>query len=216
MAGGVPPRPVSSGRAGTCRSERRARNLAGPATSSGRQPLADACGRTPTATAGAHKEKNVTLPLVIGVGNEYRGDDAVGLLVARRVRELAPGLARILEQSGEGAALMEAWRGATAVIICDAVCSGAEPGTVHRLDAAEREVPRQFFNYSTHAFSVAEAVEMARVLGELPARLRIYGIEGAEWDAGAPLSVPVRRAVEQVAGEIADLLRAIGNVSQHA
>jgi hypothetical protein len=28
-----------------------------------------------------------SLPLIIGVGNEYRGDDAVGLIVARRLKE---------------------------------------------------------------------------------------------------------------------------------
>jgi hydrogenase maturation protease len=150
----------------------------------------------------------VTAPagtVVIGVGNAYRSDDAAGLLVARAVRAARPDVA-VREESGEGATLMEAWQGAARVILCDAVASGAAPGTIHRLDAATTPIPTGFFNYSTHAFSVAEAVELARALGRLPARLQIYGIEGAAWAAGQTLSPAVAAAIEVVGAEIlADL-----------
>jgi hydrogenase maturation protease len=143
--------------------------------------------------------------LVIGVGNAYRRDDAAGLLVARAVRAARPDLA-VREESGEGAALMDAWQDADRVILCDAVASGAAPGAIHRLDAQAAPVPAHFFNYSTHAFSVAEAVELARALGRLPRRLRIYGIEGAAWAAGQEISAPVAAAVSAVTAEIlADL-----------
>ncbi len=145
-------------------------------------------------------------PLVIGVGNAYRGDDAAGLLIARRVAEAAPGAARVIEESGEGAALMDAWRGAPFVVLCDAVQSGAAPGTVHRLDPAREPVPTGFFRYSTHAFSVAEAIELARALGELPPRMRVYGIEGADFAAGMALSPAVAGAVDPVVrAVVADL-----------
>jgi hydrogenase maturation protease len=145
-------------------------------------------------------------PLVIGVGNAYRGDDAAGLLIARRVADVAPGAARVVEESGEGVALMEAWRGAPFVVLCDAVQSGAAPGTVHQLDPAREPVPTGFFRYSTHAFSVAEAIELARALGELPPRMRVYGIEGADFAAGTALSPAVAGAVDPVVrAVVADL-----------
>ena len=101
---------------------------------------------------------------------------------------------------------MEAWRGAENVVVVDAVRSGAAPGTLHRLDAHERPLPSQFFNYSTHAFSVAEAVEMSRALDQLPPHLSVYGIEGKDFAAGEGLSVEVeagaRKAVEQILKEI--------------
>jgi hydrogenase maturation protease len=146
---------------------------------------------------------NVTL--LIGVGNEYRSDDAAGLLVARAVRAARSDYA-VREESGEGAALMEAWQGADRVILCDAVSSGAAPGTIHQLEAHAAPIPSDFFHYSTHAFSVAEAVELARVLGRLPRRLRIYGIEGVDWAAGQDLSPAVEAAIPAVVGRIlADL-----------
>jgi hydrogenase maturation protease len=116
--------------------------------------------------------------LIIGIGNEYRRDDAVGLIVACRLREMLSEHVTIIEQSGEGAALMKAWKDAQTVIIIDAVHSGAEPGTIFRFESHQQPIPSQFFHYSTHAFSVAEAIELARALNQLPPRLVIFGIEG--------------------------------------
>jgi len=141
----------------------------------------------------------MTTPLVIGLGNDFRRDDGAGRVAARRVRELAGEAVRVIEESGEGAALMDAWRGAELVILIDAVHSGAAPGTIHRLDARAQPIPSNFFHYSTHAFSVAEAVELARALDQLPPRLIVHGIEGKDFTSGEGLSPEVAAAVEQVA-----------------
>jgi hydrogenase maturation protease len=140
--------------------------------------------------------------IVIGVGNEYRGDDAAGLLVARRLKELPLPHTQVIEASGEGAALMEAWKEADVVILIDAVQSGVEAGTIHRLDAFAQTIPQKFFRYSTHTFSVAEAIELARALDQLPPRLLLYGIEGKDFAAGAELSPEVRNAAEEVTRRI--------------
>jgi hydrogenase maturation protease len=128
-----------------------------------------------------------SLPLIIGIGNEYRGDDAVGLIVVRRLKEHLAGSPTVLEQSGDGAALMEAWQGAEKVIIIDAVMSGAAPGTIHRFDASAQPLPKDAFRCSTHAFGVAEAIELSRALSELPQSLVVYGIEGKNFAAGVGL-----------------------------
>lgn len=144
--------------------------------------------------------------LIIGLGNEYRRDDAVGLVVARRLREAAPEPVQVVEESGEGAGLIESWQGADTVILIDAVHSGAKPGTVHRIDAHARPIAKKFFRFSTHAFGVAEAVELARALGRLPPRLIVYGVEGKSFEAGVGLSpeveVAAREVVERVLVEL--------------
>lgn len=140
--------------------------------------------------------------LVIGLGNEFRGDDAAGRLAARKIDSAAINGVRVIEESGEGAALMDAWRGADSVILIDAVHSGAPPGTIHRLDAGAEPIPANFFHYSTHAFSVAEAVELARALQQLPSRLIAYGIEGKNFSSGEQLSSEVAAAVEEVAQRV--------------
>ena len=144
--------------------------------------------------------------LVIGVGNDYRHDDAAGLIVARRLREKNLQHITVREMSGEGAALISAWQGADCVIIVDAVQSGAAPGTIFRFEAHREPIPTNFFCYSTHAFGVAEAIETARSLGQLPQSLIIYGIEGKDFSVGEGLSPEVQRAAEEVAQLILDQL----------
>ncbi|MCI0488472.1 MAG: hydrogenase maturation protease [Blastocatellia bacterium] len=139
---------------------------------------------------------------VICIGNPYRGDDAAGLRVARLLKEKASRDFKIIEASGEGAALIEAWADAVRVIIVDAVVSSAEPGTVHRLDVQSQSVPQGFFRYSTHAFGLAEAIELARALDRLPASMIVYGIEGKSFDAGDALSEEVERAAREVAERV--------------
>jgi hydrogenase maturation protease len=144
--------------------------------------------------------------IIIGIGNEFRGDDGAGIAVARLLRGRTAPPVTIREESGEGAALMDAWKDAAAAILVDAVQSGAPPGTIHRIDASTDRVPSKFFHYSTHAFSVAEAVELARAMNQLPERLIVYGIEGESFAAGVLLSSTVERAVrvlaETILGEI--------------
>lgn len=144
--------------------------------------------------------------LVIGVGNDYRCDDAVGRVVARELKAIEGDKVRVVEESGEGGALMEAWKGADFVIVIDAVCSGEMPGTIHRFDAEAQPIPRRFFHYSTHAFSVAEAVELARALEQLPAKLIIYGIEGEKFESGVDLSAGVQAAAKEVLRRIKEEL----------
>jgi hydrogenase maturation protease len=139
---------------------------------------------------------------VIGVGNPWRSDDAVGLAVARELAGTLPEGVDVLEREGEPASLIDTWEGAESVWLADAISSGAAAGTVRRLDAGEHELPAEMFRTSTHHLGLAEAVELARALGKLPQHLVVYGIEGATFDIGDELTPEVRAASERVAGAI--------------
>ena len=139
------------------------------------------------------------MTLVLGIGNDWRGDDAAGLEVARRLR--AAGL-RALGRAGDPSGLLDAWAGEREVILVDAVRSGAAPGTVHRLDATARALPARLFRGSTHHVGVADAVELARALGRLPERVELVGIEGGTFAAGQGLSPAVGRAVDAVTSQL--------------
>jgi len=141
------------------------------------------------------------MTLVIGIGNADRGDDAVGLDVARKVRDAAPAGVTVTELDGDQLALLDAWDGAADVYVVDATCSGGAPGDVCRFDSS---VPLggRFTHRGTHLFSLAEVIELARALNRLPARLTGYGIEGARFDLGAPLSTEAEAAARAVAEQI--------------
>ena len=110
-----------------------------------------------------------------------------------RLRGTLPRGVALLEREGEPTALIDAWEGADALWLVDAVSSGAAARTVHRLDASERELPAELFRASTHHVGVAEAVELARALGRLPRQTVLFGIEGGSFEIGDELTPAVAR-----------------------
>jgi hydrogenase maturation protease len=139
---------------------------------------------------------------VIGIGNAWQGDDAAGLAAARLLRERAPDGVIVLELEGEPVSLVEALEGADEVFLVDAVRSGYEPGTVHRIDATSEPVPATLSAASTHTLGVGEAIELARALGRLPRRVVLYGIEAGSLAAGEELTPAVAQAVGEVAERV--------------
>ncbi|ETW96620.1 MAG: hypothetical protein ETSY1_25835 [Candidatus Entotheonella factor] len=139
---------------------------------------------------------------VIGIGNDARGDDAVGLEVVRRLPHDMPQGVTVQEICGEGLSLLDRWQGADAVIVIDASYSGAAPGSIHRLEPLTQPIPQALYLCSTHAFGVGEAIELARALQQLPSHLVVYGIEGMQFDHGSELSADVRRAVPDVLQQV--------------
>ncbi|MGO9097560.1 MAG: hydrogenase maturation protease [Bryobacteraceae bacterium] len=142
--------------------------------------------------------------LIVACGNADRGDDAAGPLVADHLRALG---IPVEKRTGEGLDLLESWSGAERVIIVDAVVTGAPAGTISVWDAHRAPVARDLFRASTHAFGVAEAVDLGRALDRLPKSLTIYGIEAAQFEHGSPPSPPVLAAVEKLASRIAKSLK---------
>ncbi|WP_422126773.1 hydrogenase maturation protease [Thioalkalivibrio sulfidiphilus] len=144
----------------------------------------------------------MTRTLVIGIGNAWRGDDGVGAAVVQ-VLAGTPGI-QVARCGGEPAELMQCWAGFDRVILVDAVVTGGTPGAILRLtvDQPLPSIPR----HSSHGLGLAEAVELARALGELPPGLVIYGIEPQSTDDGTSLSPAVADAVTTVARAICEEL----------
>ena len=145
--------------------------------------------------------------LIIGVGNEYRGDDGVGPLIARRLRRRDLPGTRVLHSTGEGTALMELWNGIPMVILIDAIHSGDPPGKIRCFDAGMHAIQRSFFGNSSHHFGVAEALALAEALNRLPQRLMVYGIEGKSFKHGTGLSPEVMKAAEKVEKKLIHLVQ---------
>jgi hydrogenase maturation protease len=137
---------------------------------------------------------------VIGLGNELRGDDAVGLAVARAVR--AHGAADVVELEGEPLRLLDLWACAARAVVVDAVRGTGPPGTVTTFDAAAGPLPFAFFATSTHNLSLGEAIELARTVGSLPPATTVVAVEAASFATGAPLSAAVAAAVPCAVEEV--------------
>lgn len=150
--------------------------------------------------------------VVIGIGNPYRRDDGVGPAVLELLRAGGPTGALLAESDGEPAALIELWDGAPLALVVDAVHTPADsrhagqPGRVHRLGV--HHPAYRAGAASSHGVDLGEAVDLARVLGRLPRRMLLYGIEAGEVGFGVGLTPAVARSAERVAAEIKALLAA--------
>ena len=138
---------------------------------------------------------------LIAIGNEYRSDDGVGPFILRQIRDQHPTIP-CLEHRGEGVDLLHQWQGYERVILFDAVSSGAKPGTQVRLTLPGGVIPKESFGCSTHTFSLAEVIELARTLDQLPKQLIVYGVEGKSFDRGLGLSPEVQQTAEAIARDV--------------
>ncbi len=145
--------------------------------------------------------------LVIGLGNDHRGDDAVGLEAARRLAPVVGGEADVRVHPGEPVDLLHAWADAELLVLIDAARIGLRPGSVRRYELAAGGLPSRGLGSSTHAFDLLVAVELANALGLLPERMVLYAVEGQRYALGDTRSEPVERALDQVVERVAREVR---------
>jgi hydrogenase maturation protease len=139
--------------------------------------------------------------IVIGVGNPYRHDDALGPHVVDRLRERGVPGATLVTSLGETTELIDLWDGVDLAIVVDAVrAEPAHPGRIHRLTVFTPPGER---SRAAHGLDLGDAVELARVLGRLPERLILYAVEAADVSLGVGLTPAVADAANRVADEIA-------------
>ncbi len=120
---------------------------------------------------------------IFGVGSPF-GEDRIGWQAIEALnrsgilRGFPPGWVSLSCLDRPGARLIEDMNGALAVILIDAMRSGAPPGSLRRLDLDRLEAWGA--SLSSHGMGVAGALGLACALGQLPERLVILGIEIGE------------------------------------
>jgi hydrogenase maturation protease len=132
--------------------------------------------------------------LVVGVGNDDRGDDGAGLETPRRLAAVAPEGVDVLVYTGDPLGLLDVWEGVDRLVLIDAVVSGALPGALQRFDDAAPF--RTGTGPSSHGVGVADVLALARALGRAPDLVEVWGIEGTTFALGAPLSPAVAAAAD--------------------
>lgn len=153
---------------------------------------------------------------VIGIGNPLRGDDLVGHLIVEHLRK--SGLDSRVQthlSSGDAADIVDILDGAGGAIICDATATDDPSGTVVTLDCAE-PLPQQLFLCSSHAFGVAEGIELSRSLEQLPGFCHVVGVAGGNWAVGSALTEPMAQAVPIAAQKVIELISLYLNGENHA
>lgn len=160
------------------------------------------------------------LPLVIGVGTDERGDDGVGLDVARALRDRRPLGVTVLEAPGDLTRLIDLWEGRPLVLIIDAMRSGSPPGTIRRWEgAATTEFPLAP-ELSSHGLGLGHVLQLARSLDRLPPRIIVFGVEARTESLGAArtdlVADAAKHMVDLLLDELETLSRSTGEVAARA
>jgi hydrogenase 3 maturation protease len=141
---------------------------------------------------------------VLGIGHELRGDDAVGIFVARGLEPLVPLQERLLVIDAGSAP--ENFTGTLRrfkpdlVLVVDAAQLGEPPGSARWLDWQDTVG----LSASTHTLPMH--VLCGYLVNELGCEIALLGIQPAHTAFGAPLSPSVRRAVDSAVRMLADML----------
>lgn len=149
--------------------------------------------------------------LVIGIGNELRGDDGIGPAIVKALprspeSDNGDGV-EIRADRGEDPCIVDTWDGWPALFLIDAICAGGEIGSLRIFDASQEDVPTNIFGRTTHTFSLGEMIALARQLGKLPSVVRIFGIEGKEFGIGKPISKAVAETIPRAVLQINEDIR---------
>lgn len=136
---------------------------------------------------------------IVGVGSPS-GDDRLGWIAAGGLRRspalsgIAPQTLAIVALDRPGTGLLEDLGDLAALIVIDAVRTGAAAGTLHRLCGSE--IVHASGWVSSHGFGIAEVLALGQVLGCLPPQVIVFGLEMADAGGGVEmLSAPVAAAM---------------------
>jgi len=145
---------------------------------------------------------------IIGLGNPFMGDDAVGVLVARQLHAYASARISILEGGLSGLSLLHDMEETDTLILIDAVHSHTKAGTIVRFTLPQdlEKIGKLAWGTSassTHAFGLAEALTLAHTLKVLPEQVILFGIELGHLQKGHVLSPAVAKAMTSVVNRIA-------------
>ncbi|MDR7484002.1 MAG: hydrogenase maturation protease [Armatimonadota bacterium] len=131
--------------------------------------------------------------LILGIGNDLLGDDAVGL---RAADALGDANVAVQATARSGLALLDAVVGFKKVLLIDSQSTGLPPGAVCEFTLA----PALVRSPSAHYVGYGEALSIAAAVGlELPDEIRVLAVERSpEVCFGDDLSEPVRDVLPAV------------------
>lgn len=134
--------------------------------------------------------------IVIGIGNDFRRDDGVGLMVAQRIAERNLPDVRVVSGISEPAALLDVWTGVTRAVVVDAVTgASAAPGRIRRWIGLDLETTAVV---SSHALGLAQTFALGQALARTPDELVVFGVDVEDTNHGIGLTPAVAAAVPRL------------------
>ncbi len=151
--------------------------------------------------------------LVIGLGNPLVTDDSVGLRVVEQLREELAERSDVTvdEDYWGGLRLMERMIGFDRVIVVDAICTGAAPGTIHRLKTSDIPTQRSASAHDVNLPTALAFGRQAEVALPRDEQIVLIGIEAEDVINFSETCTPAVAAAVPVA--VQEVLEALDSLS---
>ncbi|MEO0123147.1 MAG: hydrogenase maturation protease [candidate division WOR-3 bacterium] len=136
--------------------------------------------------------------LLLGLGNEYCGNDALGIIIAQRLKDIFPDY-ELKTGAFSGIDFLEAIEGFDEVIVIDSFLKpDLPPGSLIEL-RLEDFAGLKSFSY-LHSLNFANAVELGRQLNiKLPEKIKIFGIVvDKKGTIGEEISVGLKKNLDKI------------------
>jgi len=149
--------------------------------------------------------------LVLGVGNRLMSDEGIGVHVIERLagRYKLPEEVQILDGGTLGLDLLYYLEGIENLLLVDAAETGAEPGTMIRLEG--EKVPAFLsIKISPHQMGVPDMLAAAKMKDIYPKRLVFWGIQPEQITLSLDLSPLLESKVDLLVEKLVEELRGWG------
>jgi hydrogenase maturation protease len=142
--------------------------------------------------------------VVIGIGNDFRRDDGVGIAVAEELASRNLAGVRVVTAIGEPSAILDSWTRASVAVVVDAATGkGSAPGRIRRWTPDNVAEPGVV---SSHALGLPQTYALGEALGRIPDKLVVFTVDIADASHGVGLTPAVAAAVPQVITAVLDEL----------
>ena len=140
----------------------------------------------------------MSLPLIIGIGNEFRCDDAAGILIARKLKNDFQNF-DIIEKTVIDLNFIDLFKTSNTVILLDALKNeNKEPGTLEVFVFNDNLVLNDLPYFSSHSISLNEILQLGKQLNCIPEKLIIIGINSINFQIGTELSFNFEKTYQLV------------------
>jgi len=153
--------------------------------------------------------------LILGVGNILQKDEGIGVRAVEILQErfeIRDDI-RILDGGTMGLDLLPFIEGYDNLLIIDAVKTGGEPGTIVRIEGDD--VPRFLSTkLSVHQIGLPDMLSAATMMGIMPEKTCLIGIQPETIESGIELSGSVEKRMEDIINAVLEKLEQWGISSE--
>lgn len=136
---------------------------------------------------------------IIGIGNEFRSDDGIGIHIVRELKNRYPEL-NTSESDGNGVELLSLYQGNDLLIIIDAAYAEKEEdiGKILHLNLNETVDFSNIKLFSSHSFGLVESLKMGKILNAIPDETHLYLVFARDFSFGNKISEEVKQSTEKI------------------